>query len=125
MTPPALPKKITKATAAIGSTTKGNSDNTDSGTGLLTCPHPGCGKVFTKPFAIRAHVKSHGAERTYRCELCESSFRRSHDLKRHFRSIHTVIKPFGCETCGKRFSRMDALKRHVKRQGTPCYVCTQ
>ncbi|TPX67865.1 hypothetical protein SpCBS45565_g03444 [Spizellomyces sp. 'palustris'] len=104
---PPLPKKIAPAASSPGH---------------LACPYAECDKTFAKPFALRAHVKSHGAERTYRCELCEASFRRSHDLKRHFRSIHTVIKPFGCESCGKRFSRMDALKRHVSRQGSPCYV---
>ncbi|KAJ3171924.1 hypothetical protein HDU87_008174 [Geranomyces variabilis] len=82
---------------------------------------PSCAKTFSKPLALKAHIKSHALERTYQCDSCDASFRRSHDLKRHFRSIHTVIKPFGCDTCHKRFSRMDALKRHTSRQGSPCY----
>ncbi|KAJ3017393.1 Metallothionein expression activator [Thoreauomyces humboldtii] len=87
----------------------------------LCCPTTGCDKMFSNTAALRAHVKSHALERTYQCDACDASFRRSHDLKRHFRSIHTVIKPFGCDTCGKRFARMDALKRHTSRQGSTCF----
>ncbi|TPX61053.1 hypothetical protein PhCBS80983_g01409 [Powellomyces hirtus] len=107
---PALPALPEKCTSTIQSSE------------LLQCPSLGCHKTFSKPLALKAHIKSHALERTYQCDACDASFRRSHDLKRHFRSIHTVIKPFGCETCGKRFSRMDALKRHISRQGSPCFA---
>ncbi|KAI8851267.1 hypothetical protein BC829DRAFT_356663, partial [Chytridium lagenaria] len=49
----------------------------------------------------------------FNCPLCPMSFRRSHDLKRHTRSLHTKVKPYICVKCSKSFSRLDALKRHV------------
>ncbi|KAI9477177.1 hypothetical protein BX667DRAFT_461445, partial [Coemansia mojavensis] len=52
----------------------------------------------------------------FKCETCEQSFSRNHDLKRHVK-IHSGIKPHKCPKCGKSFGRSDALKRHsmVKR----------
>ncbi|KAI8831837.1 hypothetical protein BC829DRAFT_366101, partial [Chytridium lagenaria] len=58
----------------------------------------------------------------FHCNLCNMSFRRSHDLKRHTRSLHTKIKPYICVKCTKSFSRLDALKRHVARKTSPCFV---
>ncbi|KAJ2589497.1 hypothetical protein H4R99_007442 [Coemansia sp. RSA 1722] len=54
--------------------------------------------------------------RPFKCETCEQSFSRNHDLKRHVK-IHSGIKPHKCHKCGKSFGRSDALKRHsmVKR----------
>ncbi|KAJ2805423.1 transcriptional regulator of sulfur amino acid metabolism, partial [Coemansia helicoidea] len=54
--------------------------------------------------------------RPFKCETCEQSFSRNHDLKRHVK-IHSGVKPHKCPKCGKSFGRSDALKRHsmVKR----------
>lgn len=54
--------------------------------------------------------------RPFKCETCDQSFSRNHDLKRHVK-IHSGIKPHKCPKCGKSFGRSDALKRHsmVKR----------
>jgi len=86
------------------------------------CTFPGCQKVFTKQTNLKSHSRIHHTERNYSCQECGTSFRRSHDLKRHQRSLHSDVKPFGCGRCGKRFSRMDALKRHTSRITSACYV---
>ncbi|KAJ2123971.1 hypothetical protein GGH12_000355 [Coemansia sp. RSA 1822] len=54
--------------------------------------------------------------RPFKCETCDQSFSRNHDLKRHVK-IHSGVKPHKCNKCGKSFGRSDALKRHsmVKR----------
>jgi len=49
----------------------------------------------------------------FKCTVCQQTFSRSHDLKRHMYT-HTGEKPFKCEKCGKSFSRRDALNRHSK-----------
>ncbi|KAI8892089.1 hypothetical protein BC833DRAFT_612674 [Globomyces pollinis-pini] len=58
--------------------------------------------------------------KTFRCQICSSSFSRNHDLKRHVR-IHLGIRPYACETCPKMFSRMDALHRHTNVRGCKGY----
>ncbi|KAJ3303232.1 hypothetical protein HDV03_004059 [Kappamyces sp. JEL0829] len=87
----------------------------------FACTFPGCHKVFTKQTNLKSHSRIHHTERNYACHECGASFRRSHDLKRHQRSLHSDVKPFGCGRCGKRFSRMDALKRHTSRTTSACF----
>jgi uncharacterized Zn-finger protein len=55
-------------------------------------------------------------KKKFKCDLCESSFSRNHDLKRHSR-IHTGVKPYQCLECGKSFTRQDALNRHTTVKG--------
>ncbi|RKO89166.1 hypothetical protein BDK51DRAFT_12137, partial [Blyttiomyces helicus] len=50
------------------------------------------------------------------CEMCEASFSRRHDLKRHTH-LHLGIRPFCCAACGKMFSRQDALLKHAAKTG--------
>jgi hypothetical protein len=72
------------------------------------CPEMGCNKVFEKQSTLKSHLRSHDKEegRAFECHKCHSTFRRSHDLKRHERSLHSDFKPFQCVQCAKQFSRM-------------------
>ncbi|KAI9193395.1 uncharacterized protein BJ171DRAFT_430046, partial [Polychytrium aggregatum] len=75
------------------------------------CPSPST--VYTRPYNLKSHYRSHTGERPYGCEYCKSSFARKNDLKRHVK-LHQGIKPHTCPICGKSFARRDALGRHVK-----------
>jgi DNA-directed RNA polymerase subunit RPC12/RpoP len=74
--------------------------------GQIQCSFPGCLKVFTKESNLKSHSRIHNIEKNYGCQACGACFRRSHDLKRHQRSLHSDVKPYGCGRCGKKFSRM-------------------
>jgi hypothetical protein len=50
----------------------------------------------------------------YPCDLCDRSFTRSHDRRRHYETVHAPTPVLHrCRYCGKDFSRADSLKRHV------------
>ncbi|KZT10909.1 uncharacterized protein LAESUDRAFT_721308 [Laetiporus sulphureus 93-53] len=54
---------------------------------------------------------SPGVER-YPCDMCDRTFSRPHDRKRHFESQHMQTS-HACKYCRKEFSRADSLKRHL------------
>lgn len=93
-------------------------DNVD---GVFPCTFPSCGKVFTKQYNLRSHLRIHYVPKSHTCTQCPASFRRSHDLRRHERS-HESTKAFSCFKCTKGFTRADALKRHHTRPSSPCFM---
>lgn len=79
--------------------------------GIFECSFPGCEKTFSKHTNLKSHLRIHKSDRNYNCEDCSATFRRSHDLKRHQRSLHSDVKPYACGRCAKRFSRMVRLNQ--------------
>jgi len=52
----------------------------------------------------------------YPCGVCEATFTRSDNRKRHYGTQHTTIEHV-CPYCQKSYARRDSLKRHLDR---PC-----
>lgn len=49
----------------------------------------------------------------YPCDLCDRTFTRSHDRRRHYETVHSTTPVLHkCRFCQKDFSRADSLKRH-------------
>lgn len=67
-----------------------------------------------------AHVNTHtstivvAAGERYPCDLCDRSFTRLHDRRRHYETVHATSPVLHkCRYCRKDFSRADSLKRHI------------
>ncbi|KAI9183774.1 uncharacterized protein BJ171DRAFT_483786 [Polychytrium aggregatum] len=109
--PPPIPIKMTDE--LLSTLSDSISSKATHKTVMYQCPFPGCDKLYTRPYNLKSHYRSHTGERPYGCEYCKSSFARKNDLKRHVK-LHQGIKPHTCPICGKSFARRDALGRHVK-----------
>ncbi|KAJ3056573.1 hypothetical protein HK097_005970 [Rhizophlyctis rosea] len=84
----------------------------------VACQVEGCGKVLSRPFNLKVHMKTHDPdrERPFACPTCSKTFVRQHDLARHC-ATHSDVRSFECFICGKAFVRKDALDRHAKISG--------
>ena len=51
-------------------------------------------------------------------EVCQKSFKRPYDLKRH-QVVHNSDRPFECEHCKKTFKLIKHLTRHQKVHENP------
>lgn len=48
------------------------------------------------------------------CDICERSFGREYDLKKHVEAVHLRLRPYECKTCGKRFGHKGTFNKHVR-----------
>ncbi|RKO91451.1 hypothetical protein BDK51DRAFT_41378 [Blyttiomyces helicus] len=76
--------------------------------GVWTCVQDGCNETFATQLSYKSHIRCH-AVRTYTCPMCPAKFSRSHDLRRHERSLHEAGKPHDCPEFGRCFARADAV----------------
>ena len=66
---------------------------------------------------------------TFKCKLCENTYKHKRTLKRHILTIHENFK-IKCDKCGKEFKRNEYLKKHIKLDHNiyffdtaPEYIC--
>ena len=80
------------------------------------CGYEGCGKQYTRKYALQKHFVSHIGHLQFRCYYggCAGARRYcdSQALARHIHREHTMKRPFECNICNKRFGIGDHLKHH-------------
>uniref|UniRef100_A0A182P9J3 Uncharacterized protein n=1 Tax=Anopheles epiroticus TaxID=199890 RepID=A0A182P9J3_9DIPT len=75
-----------------------------------------CGKQFVSRCSLNKHRRVHEPSSNYPCSFvgCKAMFRDEQLMQRHFRNVHTEIKPYECGHCPKRFRAKESLDIHER-----------
>mmetsp|Transcript_30211 Transcript_30211/g.115871 ORF Transcript_30211/g.115871 Transcript_30211/m.115871 type:complete len:310 (-) Transcript_30211:688-1617(-) len=72
-----------------------------------------CDSTFTRAIDLRRHKENmHGKKRKYECWICPKSYSQNGHLREHIRQAHVAQDAFSCTICGKRFGVKHKLQRH-------------
>jgi len=84
-----------------------------------------CNKSFSRKRDVKRHMRVHNGEKLYSCSQCSKSFAHSSKLQVHLR-VHSGEKPYSCSQCSKSFARSSAFKVHLRiHSGKKPYSCSQ
>ncbi|XP_049879422.1 zinc finger protein 90 homolog [Pectinophora gossypiella] len=72
-----------------------------------------CNKSFHKKSDLKKHKDVHSNVKQHNCTVCEAKFVDKSNLKRHMLR-HNNEKPFCCPRCKTRFTQLASLKRHLQ-----------
>ena len=50
----------------------------------------------------------------FKCDICENTFTRERNMRRHKKNIHQKASRVRCNKCNKTFTRPDSLRAHQK-----------
>jgi KRAB domain-containing zinc finger protein len=79
------------------------------------CPY--CSHRTTRKTLMNKHIfhtHTHSNLRAFKCELCNSAFKRKPDMESHIRTVHGPSDQFNCLWCTSSFKKKSNQVRHYR-----------